>query len=217
MPTKIRLVKAMVSTVVMYGCESWTIKKAEHRRIEAFELWCWWRLFRVPWTARRSNQSILKISPGETPILWPLDAKSWLIGKDPDAGKGWGQEEKETTEDEIVAWHHQLDGCGFGWIPGVGDGQGGLACCGSWGRKELDMTVQLNWTESSLLSGWGVLVGFQVSISLLESKLVYGLRALKPSFRPLDSVVLSLYKDPTDPLVCWAQSKVLKALRELEM
>ena len=83
----------------------------------------------------------------ETPILWPPDAKSWLIGKDPDAGKDWGQEEKETTEDEIVGWRHQLNGHGFGWTLGVCDGQGGLECCSSWGRKELDKTVQLNWTE----------------------------------------------------------------------
>ena len=82
----------------------------------------------------------------ETPILWPPEAKSWLIWKDPDAGKDWGQEEKGTTEDEIVAWHHQLNGHGFGWTPGVVDGQGGLVCCGSWGRKELDTTEWLNWT-----------------------------------------------------------------------
>ena len=102
--TKVHLVKAMVFPVVMYGCESWTIRKAECRRIDAFELWCWRRLSRVSWTARRSNQSILKeISPGcsleglmlklKLPILWPSDAKSWLIWKDPDAGKDWGQEE----------------------------------------------------------------------------------------------------------------------------
>ena len=82
----------------------------------------------------------------ETPIFWPPDEKSWLIGKDPDAGEDWGQE-KGTTGDEMVGWHHQLDGHGFGWTPGVGDGQGGLACCSSWGRKESDMTEQLNWTE----------------------------------------------------------------------
>ena len=98
LPPKVCVVKAMVFPVVMYGCESCTIKKAEHQRIDAFELWCWRRLLRVPWTARRSNQSILKeISPGcsleglmleaETPILWPPHAKSWLIGKDPDAGR----------------------------------------------------------------------------------------------------------------------------------
>ena len=83
----------------------------------------------------------------ETPILWPPDAKSWLIWKDPDAGKDWGQEEKGTTEDEVVGWHHWLSGHEFGWTLGVGDGQGGLACCGSWGRKESDTTEQLNWTE----------------------------------------------------------------------
>ena len=72
----------------------------------------------------------------ETPIIWPPDAKSWLIGKDPDAGKDWGQEEKGMTEDEMVGWHHRLDGHGFGWTPGVGDGQGGLTCCDSRGHKE---------------------------------------------------------------------------------
>ena len=83
----------------------------------------------------------------ETPILWPLDVKSWLIWKDPDAGKDWGQKEKGTTEDEMVGWHHRLNGRGFGWTPGVGDGQGGLACCSSWGHKESDTTEWLNRTE----------------------------------------------------------------------
>ena len=83
----------------------------------------------------------------ETPILWPPDVKSWLTGKDPDAGKDWGQEEKGTTEDEIAGWHHWLNGHGFGWTLAVGDGQGGLACCGSWGLKESDMAEWLNWTE----------------------------------------------------------------------
>ena len=83
----------------------------------------------------------------ETPILWPLDAKNWLIWKDPDAGKDWWQEEKGMTEDEMVEWHHWLNGHRFGWTKGVGDGQGGLACCSSWGRKELDTTEWLNWTE----------------------------------------------------------------------
>ena len=123
--TKVRPVKAMVFPVVMYGCKIWTIKKAECRRIDAFELWCWRRLLRVPWTARRSNQSMVEsvqrsfqdwssLDPGskgdqswvfiggpdveaETPILWPPDVKSWLIRKDPDAGKDWGQEEKVVT------------------------------------------------------------------------------------------------------------------------
>ena len=85
----------------------------------------------------------------ETPILWPPDAKSWLIWKDPDAGKDGGQEEKGTTEDEMVGWHHRLNGHEFGWTPGVGDRQGGLVCCNSWGRKESDMTERLNWTVIS--------------------------------------------------------------------
>ena len=83
----------------------------------------------------------------EIPILWPPDVKIWLIWKDSDAGKDWGQEEKGTTEDEMVGWHHRLNGHGFGWTPGVGDGQGGLACCKSWGHKESDTTERLNWTE----------------------------------------------------------------------
>ena len=83
----------------------------------------------------------------ETPILWPPDVKSWLIGKDPEAGKDWGQEEKGTTEGEMVGWHHWLDGHGFGWTLGVGDGQGGLARWSSWGHKESDTTERLNWTE----------------------------------------------------------------------
>ena len=94
----------------------------------------------------------------ETPILWPHDVKSWLIGKDPDAGRDWGQEEKGMTEDEMVGWHHRLDGHGFGWTPGVGDGQGGLACCDSWGHKESDTTEWLNWTylflAASSLNCW---------------------------------------------------------------
>ena len=81
----------------------------------------------------------------ETPILWPPDTKCWLICKDPDAGKDWGQEEKGMTEDKMVGWHHWPSGHGLGWTPGVGDRQGGLACCGSWGHKESDTTEQLNW------------------------------------------------------------------------
>ena len=155
LPTKFCLVKTMVFPVVMYGCESWTIKKAERQRIDGFELWCWRRLLRVPWTARRSNQSILKeISPGcsleglmlklKLQILWPPHVKSWLIGKDSNAGRDWGQE-KGTTEDEMAGWHHWLDGHESEWTPGVGDGQGGLACCDSWGHKESDTTEWLNW------------------------------------------------------------------------
>ena len=77
-------------------------------------------------------------------------AKSWLIGKDSDAGRDWGQEEKGTTEDEIAGWHHWLNGCAFEWTLGVGDGRGGLGCCSSWGRKKLDTTEWLNWTDAEL-------------------------------------------------------------------
>ena len=121
-PTKVCLVKAMVFPVVLYGCESWTIKKAEHRRIDAFELWCWRRLLRVPWTARRSSQSILEeISPGCSLEGLMLKMKLHYFGHlmqrtdsfEPDAGKDWRQEEKGTTEDEMVGWHHGLNGCEF--------------------------------------------------------------------------------------------------------
>ena len=141
LPTNVRLVKAMVFPVVMYGCESWTIKKAEHQRIDAFELWCWRRLLRVPLIARTSNQSILKEgldAEAETPVLWPPHVKRWLIRKDSDAGRDWGQEEKGTPEDEMAGWHHWLDGSGFRWTPGVADEQGGLVSCDSWGCKSFD-------------------------------------------------------------------------------
>ena len=87
----------------------------------------------------------------ETLILWPPDAKSWLIGKDPDAGSNWGQVEKGTTEDEMVGWHHRLNGHRFGWTPRVGYGQGGLVYCDSWGRKKLDTTERLKWTSIDLV------------------------------------------------------------------
>ena len=124
LPTKVRLVKAMVFPVVVYGCESWTVKNTECRRTDAFELWCWRRLLRVPWTwifliqpvHPKGDQSWVFIgrtdAEAETPILWPPHAKSWLVGKDPDAGKDRGQEEKGTTEDEMAGWHHRLDGHG---------------------------------------------------------------------------------------------------------
>ena len=114
-------------------------------------------LYLISWTARRSNQSILKISPGislegrnakaETPVLWPPHAKSWLIGKDSDAGRDWGQEEKGMTEDEMAGWHHWLDGHESEWTLGVGDGHGGLVCCDSWGHKESDTTEWLIWSD----------------------------------------------------------------------
>ena len=98
----------------------------------------------------------------ETPVFWPPHAKSWLIGKDPDAGRDWGEEEKGTTEDEMAGWHHQLDGCESEWTPGDGDGQGGLACCGSWGHKESDTTEQLNWTEFALIHGPNILDSYAI-------------------------------------------------------
>ena len=114
--TKVRLVKAMVFPVVMYGCESWTVKKAERRRIDALELWCWRRLCKeIKPVNPKGNKSWIFIgrtdaeAKAEVPILWPPDGKSRLIGKDPDAGKDWRQEEKGTSEDGKVGWHHQLD------------------------------------------------------------------------------------------------------------
>ena len=131
--------------------ESWALKN-----------WCFWtvvleKTLDSPWTARRSKHSILKEISSEysleglmlklTAILWPPDAKNGLIGKDPDIGKDWKQEEKGMTEDEMVGWHHWLDGHEFEQAPGVGDGQGSLACCSPWGHTESDMTERLNWTE----------------------------------------------------------------------
>ena len=151
LPTKVCPVKAMVFPVVMYGCESWTTKKAERWRIDAFELWCWRRLLIVPWTARRSNQSILKkISPEYSleglvmklklqyvgPLMWRADSfeKTLMLGKVE------GGREKGMTEDGMVGWHHQLNGHEFEQTLGVGDGAGSLVCCSPWGHKELDTT-----------------------------------------------------------------------------
>ena len=124
LPTKVHLVKPMVFPVVMYGCESWTIKKTEHRRNDAFELWCCRKLLRVPWTARISNQSTLKEISSEYSLeglmlklklqyFWTPDAKNQLTGKDPDAGEYRRQQKKGMTEDEMVGWHHQHDGHEF--------------------------------------------------------------------------------------------------------
>ena len=150
LPTKVCLVKVTVFPVVMYGCESWAVKKAEHQRIDDFELWCL-DCKEIQPVHPKGDQSWVFIGrtdvERETPILWPPHVKNWLIWKDPDAGKNWGQEEKGMTEDEMIGWHHRLNGHGFGWTPGVGDGQEGLACCDSWGRRESDMTEQQNWTD----------------------------------------------------------------------
>ena len=153
----VHTVKAMIFPVVMYGYESWTVKKAEHWRIDAFELWCWRRLLRVPWTARTSNQSFLKeIGPECSSEGLMLKLKLQYFGhlmRRVDSLEktlmleGLGQEEKGTTEDEMAGWHHWLDGHESGWTLGVGDGQGGLACCDSWGRKESDITEWLIWSK----------------------------------------------------------------------
>ena len=158
LPTKVHLVKVVVFPVVVCGCE-WEL---DYKESWVLKNWWFWTV-----VLEKTVESLLdckKIQPvhrkdqswvfigrtdveGETPVLWPPGAKSWLIGKDPDAGKDWRWEEKGTTEDEMVGWHHRLHGYGFGWTLAVGDGLGGLACCGSWGHKELDMTERLNWTE----------------------------------------------------------------------
>ena len=161
LPRKVHLLKAMVFPVVMKGCESWTIKKAEHRRIDAFELCCWKRLFRVLDCKEiqpvhpKGNQSWIFIgrtdAEAETSVLWPPDVKNWLTGKDADAGKNWKREEKGITEDEMVGWHHWLDGHEFEWTPGVGDGQGSLACYSPWGcRVGHNWATELNCTEHYL-------------------------------------------------------------------
>ena len=158
LPTKVRLVKAMVFPVAMYGCESWTLKKSEHQRIDAFELWCWRRLLRVPWTATRSNQSTLKeISP-----KYPLEGlmlkqklqyfghlmrradslkKTLMLGKT-EGGRRGGNRGWDGSMTSLTQWT-------WVWVNfGVGDGQGGLACCSLWGHKEWDTSEQ--WTELNL-------------------------------------------------------------------
>ena len=139
----------------MYGCERWTMKKAERQRIDALELWCWRRLLKVPWTARRSNQSILKeISPRCSLEglmlrlkLQYFDAKRWCEElthlKNPDSGKDWGQE-KGMTEDEMLGWHHWLNGHEFEPTPGDSEGQGRLVCCSPWGHRKSGTTEWLN-------------------------------------------------------------------------
>ena len=161
--TNVCLVKAMVFPVVMYGCESWTRKKAECQRIDAFELWCWRRSLRVPWTARRSNQSILKeISPDYSleglmlklklqyfgHLMWWADSfeKTLMLGKDwGQEEKDWGQEEKGMTEDEMVGWYHWLNGHEFGWTLGVGDGR--EAWCAEVHGVAKSRTQLSDWTE----------------------------------------------------------------------
>ena len=139
--------------------------KLDRKESWALKNWCFWiavleKALESPLDYKeiqpvhpKGNQSWVFIgrtdAEAETPILWPPHAKSWLIWKDPDAGKDWGQEEKGPTEDEMAGWHHRLDGHEFEWTPEVGDGQGGLLCCDSRGLKELDTIEWLNWTEQN--------------------------------------------------------------------
>ena len=154
LPTKVHLAKAMAFPVVIFGCESWIIKKAECCSLILLNCCVGEDSWESPGlqgdpTSPSLRKSVLNIHWKDWCWSWNSNTlatyvKNWLIGKHPDAGKDWGQEEKGTTEDEMVRWHHRLDGHGFGWTPGVGDG---LVCWDSWGCKELDMTEQLNWTE----------------------------------------------------------------------
>ena len=139
-------------------CESWRIKKAECQRTDAFKLRCWRRL-ESPLDSKeikpvnpKGNQPWIFIGRTDTEaealVLWPPDAKNWLVGKDPDAGKDWRQEEKGTTEDEMVGWHHRLNGYEFEQTLGGGEGQRSLVCCSLWGLEESDMTEQWTTTDA---------------------------------------------------------------------
>ena len=155
LPTKVHIVKAMVFPVVVYGCESLTMKKAE-----VLKNWCFWTVvLDKTLESPLDNKEIKRVNPegnqpwifigrtdAEAPILWPPDVKSQCIGKDPGAGKDWGQE-KRVTEDEMIGWHHCLNGHEFEQTPGGSDGQGSLVCCSPWGCKELDVTEHLNNTD----------------------------------------------------------------------
>ena len=155
MPTKVCLIKAMIFPVVMYGCGSRTIKNTERWRIDAFELWCWRRLLRVPRAARIFNQSILKEISLEYSLeglilklqyfghlMWRANSLEKTLMKD------WGQGDKRATEDETVGWQHQLNGHEFEPTLGAGDWQGGLVCCSLWGHRQWDTTEWLKWTEA---------------------------------------------------------------------
>ena len=157
------------------------LKKAERQRIDVFELWCSMEKTLEspldckeiqpvhsegdqPWVFFARNNA-----KAETPVLWPPHEKSWLFGKDSNAGRDWGQEEKGTTEDEMAGWYHRLDGHVFEWTPGDGDGQGGLACCHSWGHKESDTAERLIWADPFF--SFMVITDFSVleSLSLLST------------------------------------------------
>ena len=181
MPTKVLLVKAMILPVVMYGCESWTYKESWTPRN-----WCFWtvvleKTLESPLDCKeiqpvrpKGNQSWIFIgrtdAEAEIPILWPHDAKNWLSGKDPDAGKDWRQEEKGMTEDEMVGQHQWLNGHEFEQAPGVVDGYGGLACCSPWDHKESDTTEWLDWTVHKVMSLLFNMLSMLVIVFLPRSK-----------------------------------------------
>ena len=203
LPTKVRLVNAIVFPVVMYGCdkkESWMMKN-----------WCFWTVVlektleslldynKIQPVHSKGDQSLVFIgrtdAKAATAILWPPQVKSWLTGKDLDAQKDWRQEEKGTTKDEMAGWYHQLDGPVFEQSPGVDDGQGGLVCCDSWGRKELDMTERLNWTE---------LYCMDVRVGLCRRQSAEELMVLNCGVGEDSWESLGLQGDPTSPF--WRRS-----------
>ena len=163
--------KGLISQSYCFSSSHEWIWELDHKEDWALKNWCFWTVMldKTP-ESPLDSKKIKPVNPkgtqswifigrtdaeAEVPILQPPDAKSWLIGKDSDPGKEWGQEVKRVTEDEMARWHHWLDGRETGWTPGVGDGQGGLVCCDSWGCKQLDMTEQLNWlTPTILTQGW---------------------------------------------------------------
>ena len=155
----------MIFPVVVHGCESWTIKESWAQKNCCFWTVVLEKTLESPLDCKeiqsvhsKGDQSWVFFewndAKAEVSIHWPPHVKSWLIGKDPDAGRDWGQEEKGTTEDEMAGWHHRLDGHEFEWTPGVGDGQGGLACCDSWGCKESAwLSTWTDWIAPLRISG----------------------------------------------------------------
>ena len=195
LPRNVCVVKAVVFPEVMYGCESWTIKKGEHWRIDAFK-----QVLEKTLDSPSDSKEVKPVNPkgnqfwiftggtdaeDEAPILWSPSVKSWLIGKDPDAGKDWRQEEKGITEDEMTGWHHQLDGHEVGQAPGTGDGQGSLACCSLWGCKESDTTERLNWTSSKKQASFNFMTAVIIcsDFGAQENKICHGFHSL-PIYLP---------------------------------
>ena len=182
LPTKVRLVKAMVFPVVMYECESWTMKKAEKRRIDAFELWCWRRLEspldckEIQPVHSKGDQSCMFFgrtnAKAETPILWPPHVKRWLIGKDPDAGWDWGQDEKGTTKDEMAGWHHRLDDMSVGelWELVMGREAWRAAIHGvTKSQTWLSDWTELSWTELNGLVGFCTFFNISLNLAIRSS------------------------------------------------